>query len=112
MQKIPLLRATAGMVLARDVFRNDNPVGMPICGKQTVLSDTLITRLDHLNVKAIYVEGHPVWEEGDRSLEDMLAELDRRFEKVRNDPLTLKVYDMFVEHLKRSMGDNGGREAK
>lgn len=109
MQKIPLLRATAGMVLARDVFRNDSPVGMPICGKHTVLSDTLIARLDNLNVKSVYVEGHPVWEDGDSSLQEMLAELDRRFEKVRNDPLTLKVYEMFVEHLKRSMGDDGGR---
>ena len=112
MQKIPLMRATAGMVLARDVFRNDSPVGMPVCGRHTVLSDTLIARLGNLNVTTVYVEGHPVWEDGDRSLEEMLVELDRRFEKVRNDPLTLKVYEMFVDHLKRSMGDSGGRQAE
>jgi len=112
MQKIPLMRAAAGMVLARDVFRNDSPVGMPICGKQTVLTDALIARLDHLDVQAVYVEGHPVWEDGDRSLKDMLTELDRRFEKVRNDPLTHKVYEIFVEQLKRSMGDSGGQQAE
>lgn len=112
MQKIPLMRATAGMVLARDVFRNESATGMPICGKNTVLSDTLIARLNNQNIKSVYVEGHPVWEDGDRSLEEMLAELDRRFEKVRNDPLTLKVYEMFVEHLKQSMGDSGGQQTE
>ena len=112
MQKIPLMRAKAGMVLARDVFRNDSPVGMPICGKHTVLSDTLVARLTSLNVTSVYVEGHPVWEDGDRPLEDMLHELDRRFEKVRNDPLMHNVYEMFAEHLKRSMGDSGGRQAE
>jgi hypothetical protein len=109
MQKIPLLKAEAGMVLARDVFRNNNPVGMPVCGKKTVLTDALITRLDHLDVKSVYVEGHPVWEEGDRSTEDLLAGLDRRFEKVRNDPLTAKLYDIYADYLKRSMGDDGER---
>ncbi|HEX9078609.1 MAG TPA: hypothetical protein VF795_03400 [Desulfuromonadaceae bacterium] len=112
MQKIPLQRAAAGMVLARDVFRNDSPVGMPICGRHTVLSDTLIARLESLNVTTIYVQGHPVWEDGDRSFEERLAELDRRFEKVRNDPLMVKVYEMFAEHLKRSMGESGGQQAE
>jgi hypothetical protein len=112
MQKIPLMQAMAGMVLARDVFRNNSPVGMPICGKQTVLTDALIARLDNLDVHAVYVEGHPVWEDGDLSLEDMLRELDRRFEKVRNDPLTAKLYELHVEHLKRSMGDSGGQQTE
>jgi hypothetical protein len=109
MQKIPLLKATAGMVLARDVFRNNNPVGMPVCGKMTVLTDALITRLDHLDVKSIYVEGHPVWEEGDRTAGELLSDLDRRFAKVRNDPLTAKLYDIYADYLKRSMGEDGGR---
>ena len=108
MQKIPLMQASAGMVLARDVFRNDSPIGMPICGRRTVLTDALIARLDNLDIQAIYVGGHPVWEEGDRSFEDMVRELDQRFEKVRNDPLTARLYEMYVEHLKRSMGDAGG----
>jgi hypothetical protein len=112
MQKIPLMRATAGMVLARDIYRNDSSIGMPICGKHTVLSDTLIARLDTMDVQAVYVEGHPVWEDGDLSLEDMVAELDRRFEKVSTDPLMVKVHEMFVEHLKRSMGDSGGRQTE
>lgn len=112
MQKIPLNLAKEGMVLARDVFRNDAVTGIPICGKGTVLTDSMITRLDHMDVQSVYVQGHPVWEDGGRSLEDMLKDLDRRFEKVRHDPLTAKLYDIYVEYLTRSMGDDGGRQAE
>jgi hypothetical protein len=87
-------------------------VGIPICGKETVLTEALIARLDHLDVKTVYVEGHPVWADGDRSLDDMLLDLDRRFEKVRDDALTSKLYDIHVKYLKRSMGDDGGRKAE
>ncbi len=105
MQKIPLMLATAGMVLARDVFRNDSPTGMPICGKETVLTDALIARLDHLDVQSIYVDGHPLNQDGERKLEDLLRDLDHRFEKVRQDPLTSKLYDIYADYLKRSMGE-------
>ncbi|BCS53026.1 hypothetical protein [Geobacter sp. SVR] len=112
MQKIPLMVAEAGMVLARDVFRSDNLFGMPICGKGTVLTDSLITRLDHMDVKSICVEGHPVWLDGDRPLDEMLRDLDRRFEKVRQDPLTSKLYEIHASYLKNSMGEYGGRKAE
>lgn len=112
MQKIPLMLAEEGMVLARDVYRNDSPAGIPICGKETVLTASLIVRLDNLDIKTVYVEGHPVWADGDRSLDDMLLDLDKRFEKVRHDPLTSKLYDIHVDYLKRSMGDDGGRKAE
>ena len=110
MQKIPLMCATSGMKLARDVFRNDSPVGMPVCGKDTVLTDSLIARLDHLDVKSIYVEGHPLWSEGEKTLDEILGELDLRFEKVRNDPLTSKLHSIYATFLKNSMGDSSGRQ--
>lgn len=111
MQKIPLMLATADMILARDVFRGDSPAGMPVCGRGTVLTDSLIARLDHLDIQSVYVEGHPVWEDGDRSLDDVLRDLDKRFEKVSDDPLTSKLHDIYKAYLTKSMGDDGGREA-
>ena len=111
MQKIPLIHATAGMVLSKDVFRDDNPNSIPICGKDTVLSDILITRLENMGVHTVYVGGRPVWEEGDSSLDVKLLELDRRFEKVRNDPLMSRLHDIYADYLKRSMGDDGERQA-
>ena len=77
MQKIPLNLAAAEMVLARDVFRSDSPAGIPICGRGTPLTDSLIGRLANLGVQSVYVEGHPVQQDGDRSLEDQLAEIGR-----------------------------------
>jgi hypothetical protein len=112
MQKIPVMLAKADMVLARDVFRGDGQTGMPVCGKGTVLTDSLITRLEHLDIQTVYVEGHPVWEDGDRSLDDMLRDLDKRFEKVMDDPLTVRLNEIYKAYLTKSMGDDGGRQAE
>jgi hypothetical protein len=111
MQKIPLMLAAADMVLARDVFRGDNPAGMPICGKGTVLTDALIARFEMLDIQSVYVDGHPVWEDGDNSLADVLVDLDTRFKKVADDPLTTKLYDVYKAYLTSSMGGAGGSEA-
>lgn len=100
------------MVLARDIYRNDNPVGMPVCGKGTVLTDALISRLEQIDVQTLYVEGRPVREEGEVSLEEMLAILDRRFEKVKDDPLAAKLNSIYSEYLRHSMGEDGGRKAE
>lgn len=112
MQKIPLMLAKAGMVLARDVFRGDSPTGMPVCGKGTVLTDDLITRLDHMDVQSVSVQGHPVWEEGELSYEDLLRELDQRFEKTMQEPLNAALYDIHKAHLIKSMEGEGGRQTE
>lgn len=112
MQKIPLMLAKAGMILARDVFRGDSPTGMPICGKDTVLTDSLITRLDTMDVQSVCVEGTLVGEEGARSFDDLLCELDQRFEKSRQNPLNAVLYDICKAHLTKSKGGEGGRQAE
>jgi len=110
MQKIPIRLSKPGMVLAKDVFRNNSPAGIPVCAKNSVLSETLITRLEQLDVRTVYVKGHPVWEDADASLEDLLKDLDHRFEKVRQDPLAEKLRMAYVDYLKGSMGDEVGRK--
>ena len=112
MQKIPLMHAKAGMTLARDVFRGDSTVGIPICGKDTELTDALIIRFEYMDVQTIYVEGHPVWEEGERSIDDLLHELDNRFIKSRQEPLNAMLYDIYKEYLIKSMEGNCDRQAE
>ena len=112
MQKIPLMLAKAGMVLARDVFRGDSPVGIPICGKDTVLTDALIVRFEYMDVQTVYVEGHPVWEEGERSFDDLIRELDGRFIKSRQEPLNAMLYDIYKKLLIKSMEGSSGRQAE
>lgn len=107
MQKIPLQLARAGMVLARAVFRNDNPAGNPVCGKDLVLTESLIRRLETMEVNSVYIKGHPVWQPGDPTLDEILHDLDLRFEKVRQDPLMSKLHTIYADYHKRTMGDDG-----
>lgn len=112
MQKIPLMLAKAGMTLARDVFRSNSPIGIPVCGKDSVLTDNLIARFDNMDVQTIYVEGHPVWEEGESSFEDLLRELDGRFIKSLQEPLNAMLYDIYKAYLIKSMGGDSDRQTK
>lgn len=109
MQKIPLNLATADMVLARDIYKNDSPSGMPICGKGTVLTTALVSRLQQMGVQSLYVEGHPVKQEGDRGLDEQLADLDKRFSKTRDNRYNLMLLEMYRNHIRTAMGDDGGR---
>jgi hypothetical protein len=112
MQKIPLMLAKSGMKLARDVFRGDSPVGIPICGKGTELTDSLIARFENMDVQTVLVEGHPVWEEGERSIDDLLHDLDKRFSKTIQEPLNAKVYDIYKTYLIKSMGGDCDQQAE
>lgn len=100
------------MILARDVFRGDSPLGMPVCGKGTELTDSLIARLEHLGTRTVYVVGHPVRDDAGESLEKMLTELDRRFSRVADDPLTAPLLEIYRSYQIRSMGEDGGRGAE
>jgi hypothetical protein len=104
MQKIPLQLAEIGMTLARDVFRGDSSVGMPVCGKGTELTDALIMRFENMGVQTIYIEGHPVWQEGEPTIDDLLHDLDSRFSKTRQEPLNILLYDICKANLFRSTG--------
>ncbi|NJD38305.1 MAG: hypothetical protein FIA89_08280 [Geobacter sp.] len=109
MQKIPLNLAAAEMVLARDIYKNDSPSGMPICGKGTVLSDSLIGRLQQMGVQSLYVEGHPVHQEGDRGLEEQLVDLEKRFSKTMDNRHNLMLLEVYRGQIRAAMGDDGGR---
>lgn len=112
MQKIPINLAAAGMVLARDIYKNDNPTGMPICGKGTELSDSLLSRLMQMGIQSLYVEGHPVWQEGDKTLEEQLADLGKRFAKTMDNRQNMVLMDIYSAHITAAMEDSGGREKK
>ncbi len=112
MQKIPISLSAPEMVLGRDVFKNDSPAGIPICGKGTTLTDSLIMRLQNMGVQSIYVEGHPVQLDGDKSLDDQIVDLERRFSKVTDNRLNLILLDIYRRHITASMGDDSGRPAE
>ena len=109
MQTIPIAKVESEMVLAKDVRRPDNPSGPPICGKGVVLTQSLISRLRDMGIQTLTVEGHPVWMEGDVTLEEQLEALERRFKKAGTDPVMNKLKDFYRQHILRSMGEQDGR---
>ena len=104
MQKIPISLAKPGMVLAKEVRKEEDDVSPPICGKGLVLTESLLSRLDKMGIQAVAVEGHPVEMEGDKTLDELLNALDKRFSKVMDEPLMIKLKDIYREHIIQSMG--------
>lgn len=109
MQNIPISLAEPGMVLARDIMRKDNPDGPPICGRGMALTESLIERLQNMGIPTVMVEGHPLHIEGEQTLEEMLEALDLRFSKVEENPMMMKLKDVYRALIRRSMGVDGGR---
>jgi hypothetical protein len=105
MQRIPISLAKPGMVLAKDLVRPENPTGPAICGKGMELTESLVERLRNMGIQSITVQGHPIWMEGDKTLEDLLRELDHRFSRVSHDPLTRSLKDIYRKYLISSMGE-------
>ncbi len=112
MQRIPIMLALPGMVLARDICRQEGTGGPPICGKGMTLTVSLIERLKRMGVQTITVEGRPVRMEGDKTPEELLEGLDRRFRKVADDPLSGKLKEIYRAHLAKASGEQSGREAE
>jgi hypothetical protein len=103
MQKILLKQATAGMKLAKPV---ENDRGMILCGAGTELTEDTIDRLVRMEVKRITVEGHPVdTGQEQKSLDQLLKELDGRFQKVADDPLMRKIKNMISQVLTEQAED-------
>ena len=67
------------MVLAKDVL---TPDGRILCGKGTSLTSAIIDRILKMDISHITVEGHPVEVAGEKTLEEELADIEKRFSRV------------------------------
>ena len=110
MQKIPLSLAAPDMVLARDIYRDDNPNGPTICGKGVQLTGSLIERLKKMGVQSITVEGNPLGTAGVMSRDEIMQALDKRFRKVDADPLTTRLKNVYRQFYAKTHGEQGGRQ--
>jgi hypothetical protein len=111
MQRIPIYQAKPGMVLAKEVRKEDDEISPPICGKGIVLTESLLSRLERMGIQALSVEGHPIKIEGDKSVDELLMALDKRFSKVMDDPLMIKLKDIYKENIIKSMEGQDARPA-
>jgi hypothetical protein len=108
MQNIPISLAAAGMVVAREIKMVGDAADRVLCGKGVRLTDSLISRLHQLGIESVVVEGHPAKMEGEVTLEQMLEALDRRFSRLTDDPLMMKVKKIYRKRLMESMGEETG----
>lgn len=101
MQKIPTAVAAEGMVLAQEIPLEGDRI---LCGKGTVLSESLIERLKRMEISHITVEGHPVALDGEKTLETELQELDARFSRVMAIPPLVYLKDRIRARIVASWG--------
>jgi hypothetical protein len=102
MQRIPLSLAKPGMKLAKAVL---NEKGLILCGEGTELNEMLISRLAGMDIQRVTVEGHPV-DTGveEKSPEELLYDLEKRFKKVASDPLMMTIKGIMERQLRKKMG--------
>ena len=99
MRKISVEDLKAGMKVAQKV---ENKAGMVLLPEGIELTDAHISRLKKWGIEEIFVEGEPQDGEGaedgllpsNLNNEDFLKELNYKFEKVLDDPIMKKIYDV------------------
>jgi hypothetical protein len=90
---ISTARLESGMRLAKPVL-NEN--GMVLMGEDTELTDPMIERLRRADTATVYVKG---MSKPEKSLDEMLLDLNRRFEKVENEPYMPILKKALTEHI-------------
>jgi hypothetical protein len=91
--KIPIETLEPGMRLAKPVL---NESGMVLLSEETELTDATIEKLKSMNVDGVYVKG---MSKPDRPMEEMLLELDKRFEKTVSERYMGMLKKVFRKHI-------------
>ena len=100
MQKIPLSYAKPAMVLAKPVTRNDGTV---LIGQDTELSNSIINRLERMDINEIVVQGEPVELDNDSaggSFGKRLQRIDHLFRKHESDEWMQQLKQFLTEYFK------------
>ncbi len=93
MPRVPVDKLKPGMKLAKPVT---NPSGMTLLGEGTELTDELIERLNNMNITSVHIEGAS---KPQKPKEELLAELDARFEKTKDKPYMSTLKKLVREHI-------------
>ncbi len=96
MQEILTIQGAPGMILSRDVLTAEGTV---LCGKGTELSEKLISRLQKMEITHIAVEGRPVVVEGEKTLQEELLEIEKRFSKIKDTPPLMYIKKKIMENM-------------
>ncbi len=110
MQKLSIIQATPGMVLAKAIMSDK---GMPLCADGTELTEMLIERLKSMNILVITVKGRPV-DTGvpDKTPEEKVGDMQARFARVKDDPLMGRIRDAIADAIYAEAREMQEREAE
>ncbi len=93
MQRVQVNKLKAGMVLAKPIT---NESGMVLLSEGTVLTDSLIMRLNRMDITSVSVEGASTT---DKTMEERLSDLDRRFSKTGKEPFMDLIKGVIKSHI-------------
>ncbi|MCS7278952.1 MAG: hypothetical protein NZ530_02700 [Thermodesulfobacteriaceae bacterium] len=96
MQRLPLSYIKPGMKTFEEVVDAN---GRVLCGKGIELTEEHIKRFYELGVNFVTVEGHPVNLPWEKTLEEELQALNKRFEGIK-DPTLLEIKKILEEFFK------------
>ncbi len=98
MQKIPVKLAESGMKLAKPVTRDN---GMVVLAEGLELTESLISRLEGMDVERIVVQGNPLdlGSGGDSSWGKKSERLDHLFRRYNEDKWMFRVKGFFREYF-------------
>jgi hypothetical protein len=98
MPRIALEKLQPGMKLAKPVINNNGLVMLP---EGTELTKTLIDKISDLNIVGAYIQGMT---QPDIPKEEMIANLDKRFKNVENEPYMDLIKQVLKEHIEGLYG--------
>ncbi len=96
MQRLPLSYIKPGMKTFEEVVDQN---GRVLCGKGIELTEEHIKKFQEFGVNFVTVEGHPVKLPWEKTLEEELQELEKRFEGIQDETL-LEIKKVMEEFLK------------
>ena len=102
MQQILLDLATPGMQLAKDVKDSE---GRTLCGKGTILNESILSRLKKMEIIKLTVEGHPLNLGDEITLEEEIGKIEKRFSRVKRIPPLMTLKRILIDKAMRSRSE-------
>ncbi len=97
MQRIKIEEAEEGMVLAKPVFSEQGTV---LCSEGAELNEAMISTLKKRDVVRLKVVGHPVERPDEKSLDELVKDVNLRFSRVEDDLNTLKIKKIILKQIR------------
>ncbi|MCX7966383.1 MAG: hypothetical protein N2596_07150 [Syntrophorhabdaceae bacterium] len=100
MPKISVEGLKPGMVISKPVF-NEN--GVVILKENTELTENIINRLKKMEIEYVFVKGERKFS---KTKEEMILEVEKRFERGQNKPLMENIKRIIKEHIEELYARN------